>query len=123
MNIKQIKEIVTCLDYLGDRVVKKVANGYLARAPWREDNNPSLTITPNGRGWHDMATGAHGSVIDLVMLHLRCDLQRACEPILLFLFPSPNQSMAGEEKKKFSHGSTWYRCSPEGCLLISISDV
>ena len=79
MNIKQIKETVTCLDYLGNRVVKKVANGYLARAPWREDTNPSLTVTPNGRGWHDMATGAHGSIIDLVMQHLGCNVTQACE--------------------------------------------
>ena len=81
MDIQKIKDKYTCLDYLGGRVVKKVANGYLARAPWREDSNPSLTITPNGRGWHDMATGAHGSVIDLVMLHLGCDLHRACEEL------------------------------------------
>ena len=104
MNIKQIKEIVTCLDYLGDRVVKKVANGYLARAPWREDNNPSLTITPNGRGWHDMATGAHGSVIDLVMLHLSCDLQRACEELECanpsFSFPQPKSEYGGGREKE-----------------------
>ena len=103
MDTKQIKDKYTCLDYLGDRVVKKVANGYLARAPWREDNNPSLTVTLNGKGWKDQATGAHGSVIDLVMLHHGCDVSRACEILLRdnpsFPFPSLFRVIAGEEKK------------------------
>ena len=103
MNIQQIKEKYTCLDYLGDRVVKKVANGYLAHAPWREDNNPSLTVSLNGRGWKDQATGAHGSVIDLVMLHHGCDVKEACEILLRdtpsFSFPQPIQSDCGGREK------------------------
>lgn len=103
MNVKQIKDKYTCLDYLGDRVVKKVANGYLARAPWREDNNPSLTVTLNGKGWKDQATGTHGSVIDLVMLHHGCDVSRACEILLRdnpsFSFPQPIQSDCGGREK------------------------
>ena len=51
MNARQIKEKWTCLDYLGERVVRKTSKGYLARCPWRDDNNPSLTITPDGKGW------------------------------------------------------------------------
>ena len=92
MNIQQIKEKYTCLDYLG-KPLKKTAHGFLYSAPWRKDTHPSLSVTLNGRGWHDMATGAHGSVIDLVMLHLRCDLQRACEELERanpsFSFPQP----------------------------------
>lgn len=79
MNIKQIKEKWTCLDWLGEKVVRKVANGYLARCPWREDNHPSLTVTKDGKGWKDQATGEHGNLIDMVM---RClgtnDLSRVC---------------------------------------------
>ncbi len=106
MNIQQIKEKYTCLDYLGDRVVKKVANGYLARAPWREDIHPSLSVTPNGRGWHDLATGEHGSVIDLVM---RCinttDIRRACEELIhhapcTFSFSQQSFISNGEKKKE-----------------------
>ena len=78
MNIQQIKERYTCFDYL-NTPVKKVANGYLARCPWREDTHPSLSITPNGKGWHDLATGEHGNLIDMMM---RClgttDLRRVC---------------------------------------------
>lgn len=82
MNIQEIKEKYTCLDYLGDRVVKKVAGGYLARAPWREDIHPSLSITDNGKGWLDFSTGEHGSVVDLVMRCLNTnDVRRACEEI------------------------------------------
>ena len=105
MNNKQIKEKYTCLDYLGDRVVKKTRNGYLARAPWRTDSHPSLSVTENGKGWHDLATGEHGSVIDLVM---RClgtnDIRRVCEEIERhnpesFTFSQPILEENGEKKK------------------------
>ena len=82
MNIKDLKEKYTCLDYLGERVVRKTTEGYLCRAPWREDKHPSLTVTPNGRGWKDHVTGEHGSIIDMVM---RClgtnDVRRVLEEL------------------------------------------
>ena len=100
--LKEIKEKFTCLDYLG-QPAKKTRNGYLYRAPWREDTHPSLSVTANGRGWHDLATGEHGSVIDLVMLHHGCDVSRACEILLRdnpsFSFPQPIQSDCGGREK------------------------
>ena len=65
MNIKQIKEQFTCLDYLGEPI-KKVSNGYLYRCPWKEDRHPSLSVTLDGGGWHDLSDGTHGNLIDLV---------------------------------------------------------
>lgn len=103
MNIQQIKEKYTCLDYLG-KPAKKVANGYLYHAPWREDKHPSLSVTPDGRGWHDLATGAKGSVIDLVMMHLNTrDFRRVIEELEKvrsdsFSFPQSNTSDGGKEK-------------------------
>lgn len=71
MNAKQIKEKYTCLDYLkslpGERKIRKMSTGYLTSCPWRDDNNPSLAITQDGKGWKDMATGDRGNVVDLVM--------------------------------------------------------
>lgn len=103
MNIEQIKDKYTCLDYLGDRVVRKTANGYLARAPWRDDKHPSLTVSLNGRGFKDQATGAHGSVIDMVMLHLGCDFASACEHLERtsphFSFPQPDSECSGGREK------------------------
>ena len=104
MNIKQIKEKYTCLDYLGDRIVKKVSNGYLARAPWREDNHPSLTVSLNGKGWKDHATGEHGSIIDLVMRCLNTrDVLAACEHLERtdphFSLPQPNSEYDGGKEK------------------------
>ncbi len=103
MNIKQIKETITCLDYLG-KPAKKVAHGYLYHAPWREDKHPSLSVTPDGRGWHDLATGAKGSVIDLVMMHLNTrDFRRVIEELEkfrsdFFSFPQSNTSDGEKEK-------------------------
>lgn len=78
MNAAQIKETYTCLDWLGDPV-RSGSWGYLYACPWREDKHPSLTVSPNGKGWQDKATGDHGNVIDLAM---RClgttDLKTVC---------------------------------------------
>lgn len=104
MTIAEIKQQYTCLNYLG-QPVKKTANGFLYRAPWRTDNHPSLSVTKNGRGWHDLATGEHGSVIDLVMRCLNTnDVRRACEEFERqdpesFSFSQPNFS-DGEKKKE-----------------------
>lgn len=105
MNIKQIKEKYTCLDYLGDPV-KRTAHGFLYRAPWRTDAHPSLSVTANGRGWHDMATGEHGSVVDLVMRCLNTrDVRRACEELAQYVpdsfsFSQPIFEENGEKKKE-----------------------
>lgn len=103
MNIKQIKKKYTCLDFLG-KPAKRTAHGFLYHAPWREDTHPSLSVTANGRGWHDMATGEHGSVIDLVMRCLNTtNVKRACEELERQAPLSSSFSplmISGEEKKK-----------------------
>lgn len=103
MNIQQIKEKYTCLDYLG-KPAKKVAHGYLYHAPWREDKHPSLSVTPDGRGWHDLATGAKGSVIDLVMMHLNTrDFRRVIEElekVRSYSFSFPQSNISDGEKEK-----------------------
>jgi hypothetical protein len=79
MNIEQIKEQITCLNYLGKPLRKTSAGWFLYRCPWREDNHPSLNVTPNGKVWHDLATGAKGGIIELVMACLNTrDLSRVC---------------------------------------------
>lgn len=80
MNVSQIKEKYTCLDYLGqERVIRKTNDGYLCRCPWRQDEHPSLSVTPNGKGWYDFVTGKHGNLIDMVMLTVgTTDLGTVC---------------------------------------------
>ena len=79
MNIEQIKEQITCLNYLGKPLRKTSAGWFLYRCSWREDNHPSLNVTPNGKVWHDLATGAKGGIIELVMACLNTgDLSRVC---------------------------------------------
>lgn len=106
MNISQIIDKYTCIDILGNRVVKKVANGYLARAPWREDNHPSLTVTLNGRGWHDLTTGEHGNVIDLVAMWKGMTKSEVCSWFGTFMPNSssfhPHYKCEGKEKDVFT---------------------
>lgn len=110
MNIKQIKEKYSCLDYLGDRVVRKTANAYLARCPWREDTHPSLGVSPNGKGWIDYSTGEKGNLIDLVMKCLNTkDLSRVCaefeekHPSFSFTPPKKNLDEGKEEEEPGFH--------------------
>lgn len=103
MNIQQIKEKYTCLDWLGEPV-KKVANGYLYHVPWREDRKPSLSVTLNGKGWHDLATGEHGNLIAMVKKCLNTDsLSRVCAEFSNvlpnhFSLPQP-KNYEGKEKE------------------------
>lgn len=105
MNIKQIKERYTCLDYLGaDRVVRQGSYGYLCRCPWREDAHPSLSISPNGKGWIDQSTGEHGNIIDLVAKCIGTnDLSKVCAEFdsvqpNSFSFPSVKTLEGGKEE-------------------------
>lgn len=98
MNIQQIKDKYTCIDYLGEPV-KRTKHGWLYHAPWRPDIHPSLSVTPDGRGWHDLATGAHGNLIELVMTDLNTrDLKRVCEHFDSFSFSSPRVFDSEKEK-------------------------
>ena len=79
MNIRQIKEQITCLDYLGKPLKKTRAGWYVYRCPWKEDKNPSLNVTPNGKVWKDLSTGATGGIIELVQTCLNTrDFSRVC---------------------------------------------
>ncbi len=103
MNISQIIDKYTCIDILGNRIVKKVASGYLARAPWREDNHPSLTVTLNGKGWHDLTTGEHGNIIDLVAMWKGLTKSDVCSWFDTFMPGSssfhPQKIYGGKEKE------------------------
>lgn len=112
MDTKLIKEKYTCFDYLG-RPVKRTRNGYLYRCPWRTDTHPSLSVTANGRGWHDLASGEHGSVIDLVMKCKNIDFKEACREIertdpLSFSFSQP---VLDDEKKEKESGFKMFEVS------------
>ena len=105
MNIKQIKEKYTCLDWLGDKVVKKTSKGYLARCPWREDKNPSLTVTLDGKGWHDLSDGSHGNLIGMVQRCLNTtDFSRVCAAFGTVTPFSFHQSRIFNEGKEKDNG-------------------
>lgn len=111
MNIEQIKEQITCLDYLGKPLKKTRAGWYVYRCPWKEDKNPSLNVTPNGKVWKDLSTGATGGIIELVQTCLNTrDFSRVCAE-----FDSSSFSMSsreyGCEKKEEVETTAFYSFS------------
>ena len=83
MNIKQIKEKYTCLDYLGKPLKKTSSGWHVYRCPWKKDTHPSLTVSPNGKVWRDLsnpgAKDAEGGIIELVQKCLNTkDFKAVC---------------------------------------------
>lgn len=99
MNIKQIKEQLTCFDVLG-QPVKRSGKSWMYHAPWRPDKHPSLAISENGQGWKDWATGEHGNVVDLIgKLIGSSDFSAICRATSSFFFPQPKIFDEGKEKE------------------------
>ncbi len=99
MNAQQIKEQYTCLDYLGKPIRKTSSGWYLYRCPWKEDNHPSLNVSPDGRVWHDQSTGEKGGIIELVMTSLNTkDLSRVCAEFNSFSFSLPKTLNSKKEE-------------------------
>lgn len=108
MNIKQIKEQLTCFDVLG-QPVKRSGKSWMYHAPWRTDKHPSLAVSDNGRGWKDWATGEHGNVVDLIgKLIGRTDLSTICRAASSFSFPQSRAFDEGKEKE----GAATYTIHP-----------
>ena len=79
MNIEQIKANKTCLDYLGAPLKKTSSGWHVYRCPWKADTHPSLTVSPDGKVWRDLSTGAEGGIIELVMVCLNTrDFKAVC---------------------------------------------
>lgn len=83
MNIKQIKEKYTCLDYLGKPLKKTSSGWYVYRCPWKKDAHPSLNVSPDGKVWRDLsnsgAKDAEGGIIELVQTCLNTkDFKAVC---------------------------------------------
>jgi 5S rRNA maturation endonuclease (ribonuclease M5) len=109
MNTDQIKKNYTCLDYLGPPLKKTASGWYIYRCPWREDKNPSLNVSPDGKRWKDWKDhGASGGIIELVQTDLgTTDFHRVCEqfndvtPRPLSSF-SPSKTLNEEKKENIS---------------------
>lgn len=101
MNVKQIKERYTCLDYLGKPLRKTTAGWHVYRCPWREDNHPSLNVSPNGKVWKDLSTGVTGGIIELVQACLNTrDLSRVCAEFDSSSFSMSSRKLDCEKKEE-----------------------
>ncbi len=101
MNIKQIKENKTCLDYLGAPLKKTSSGWYIYRCPWKTDAHPSLTVSPDGKVWRDLSTGAEGGIIELVMTCLNThDFRLVCAAFNSSSFLPLRRVFDNEKEKK-----------------------
>ena len=100
MNIEQIKANKTCLDYLGAPLKKTSSGWHVYRCPWKADTHPSLTVSPDGKVWRDLSTGAEGGIIELVMACLNtCDFREVCAAFHSSSF-SLSKTLDGKKEKE-----------------------
>lgn len=104
MNIEQIKANKTCLDYLGAPLKKTSSGWHVYRCPWKTDTHPSLTVSPDGKVWRDLSTGAEGGIIELVMACLNtCDFKQVCAAFDSSSF-SLSKTLDGKKEKDLECG-------------------
>lgn len=120
MNIEQIKDKYSCLDYLGAPLKKTSSGWHVYRCPWKTDTHPSLTVSPDGKVWRDLSTGAEGGIIELVMACLNTrDFKLVCAASILLLFRC-QRLLTAKKKKSWSaaglHPSAQCRYSPEASM-------
>ena len=100
MNIEQIKANKTCLDYLGTPLKKTSSGWHVYRCPWKTDTHPSLTVSPDGKVWRDLSTGAEGGIIELVMACLNTrDFKLVCAAFDSSSF-SLSKTLDGKKEKE-----------------------
>lgn len=109
MNTAQIKENYTCLDYLGPPLKKTARGWYIYRCPWKEDKDPSLNVSPDGKHWKDLSNGASGGIIELVQtcigtkdFHRVCAQFNSVAPRPLSSFSQPKTLEVGKEENTSS---------------------
>ena len=113
MNIKQIKESRTCLDYLGKPLKKTSSGWHIYRCPWKTDTHPSLTVSPDGKVWRDLSTGAEGGIIELVMTCLDTrDFRRVCAEFDSSSFSMSKVLDRKKEKEFVSNGFASFSVVP-----------
>lgn len=69
LTVEELKRSTRILDVLAQYGIetKPQGRGYLARCPFHDDHNPSLSVDPVKNVWHCFGCEAGGSVIDFVM--------------------------------------------------------
>lgn len=60
--------------------------------PFREDKNPSFSITPDGKHWKDFANGEHGDVVDFIAKARGCSLSEAAKTLIEMAGSAPTKA-------------------------------
>lgn len=64
-------------EHLGVTQFTNAGENWLVRAPYRQDNHPSLSVRKRDGVWNDKGIGKGGSLFDAVMLTQNCDFKTA----------------------------------------------
>lgn len=114
MNIEQIKDKYTCLDYLGKPLRKTSTGWYLYRCPWKEDKNPSLNVSPDGKVWIDKSDSGKDASGNIIKLVQRClgtkDFSRVCAAFDSSSFLESN-TYDKQKEKDMVEGTTFHSFS------------
>lgn len=83
--VEELKRSTRILDVLARYGIeaRPQGRGYLAKCPFHDDHNPSLSVDPVKNVWHCFGCNAGGSVIDFVMKKDGLTFREATDKLLL----------------------------------------
>lgn len=67
--------------------------GKSCRCPWREDHNPSFSVSDGGMLWHDFSTGEGGDAVDFVRLATGLSASEAVRRFIELAGGTPGQPL------------------------------
>jgi DNA primase len=79
MDIKDIIDAIDIVEYVSQYAdLKKQSNGeYISLSPFKEEANPSFTISPHNQLFYDFSTNQGGNIIDFIQKYNKCSLVEA----------------------------------------------
>lgn len=79
--VAKAKQMLTIHD-IASRLVPDWMPGKSCRCPWREDRNPSFSVSPDGRLWNDFAGGEGGDAVAFLARLRGCSASEAAREFL-----------------------------------------
>jgi DNA primase len=79
LDVKDIIDSIDIVEYISQYVdLVKQSNGeYISLSPFKEEVNPSFTVTPSNNLFYDFSTSQGGNIIDFIQKYNKCSLYEA----------------------------------------------